>query len=76
MDVTKLLDELDAANNNKSNTLNANIGSNGTNEAYDKAQGNRGKQMNPNWRPDQRKPGAPDEENDGGEIYGPVGGAD
>jgi hypothetical protein len=76
MDITKLLAERDAANN-RSNTLNANIGSDGTNEAYDKAQGNRGKQMNPNWRPDQRKPGAPDDEelDDGGEIYGPVGGA-
>ena len=40
MDITKLLDERDAANN-RSNTLNANIGSNGTNRAYDKAQGNR-----------------------------------
>lgn len=77
MDITELLDERDAANN-KSNTLNANLGSKGTNEAYDKAQGNRGKQMNPNWRHDQGRSGAPDDEelDDGGDVYGPVGGAD
>lgn len=34
-------------NNNSSNQQNANKGSNGTNKAYDKAQGNRGWQMNP-----------------------------
>jgi hypothetical protein len=57
--------------NIRSNTLNANIGSNGTNETCDKAQRNRGKQMNPNWRPNQRKPDALDEKlDDGGEIYG------
>jgi hypothetical protein len=69
MDFTKLLDERDAANN-RSNMLNANIGSHGTNETYDNAQGNRGKHMNLKWRPDQRKPGAPDDEelDDGGEI--------
>lgn len=36
------------ANNNKSNQLNANKRSSGTNLQYDKKQGNRGKQMNPN----------------------------
>jgi hypothetical protein len=77
MDLTKLLDEV-YGDSNKSNTMNANKGSNGTNPTYDKAQGNRGKQMNPNWHPNQRSPGAPDEEesDDGGEVYGPVGGAD
>ena len=77
MDLTKLTEQW-AADNNKSDTLNANIGSDGTNVTYDKAQGNRGKQMNPNWHPSHRKPGAPDEEesDDGGEVYGPVGGAD
>ncbi len=35
------------SNNNSSNQQNANKGSNGTNKAYDKAQGNRGWQMNP-----------------------------
>ena len=35
------------SNNNSSNQQNANKGSNGTNKAYDKAQGNRGYQMNP-----------------------------
>lgn len=33
--------------NNSSNQQNANKGTNGTNKAYDKAQGNRGWQMNP-----------------------------
>ena len=33
--------------NNSCNQQNANKGSNGTNKAYDKAQGNRGWQMNP-----------------------------
>jgi hypothetical protein len=33
--------------NNSANQRNANKGSNGTNKAYDKAQGNRGYQMNP-----------------------------
>jgi hypothetical protein len=32
--------------NNSANQQNANKGSNGTNKAYDKAQGNRGRQMN------------------------------
>lgn len=35
------------SNNNSSSQQNANKGSNGTNKAYDKAQGNRGWQMNP-----------------------------
>lgn len=35
------------SNNNSANQQNANKGSNGTNKAYDKAQGNRGWQMNP-----------------------------
>ena len=34
--------------NNASNQSNANKGTNGTNIAYDKAQGNRGKQINQN----------------------------
>lgn len=33
---------------NRSNQGNANKGSRGTNRQYDQAQGNRGKQMNPN----------------------------
>jgi hypothetical protein len=33
--------------NNSANQQNANKGSNGTSKAYDKAQGNRGYQMNP-----------------------------
>lgn len=36
--------------NNASNQKNANKGSNGTNKQYDQAQGNRGKQMNPNQK--------------------------
>ncbi|MBP7895306.1 MAG: hypothetical protein KAZ64_03350 [Acinetobacter sp.] len=34
--------------NNSANQTNANKGTNGTNTAYDKAQGNRGTQLNPN----------------------------
>ena len=34
--------------NHQADIKNANKGSNGTNSTYDKAQGNRGKQMNPN----------------------------
>lgn len=34
--------------NNSANQQNANKGTKGTNVAYDKAQGNRGKQLNPN----------------------------
>ncbi len=33
---------------NRANQQNANKGTNGTNPYYDKAQGNKGKQMNPN----------------------------
>ncbi|WP_174714876.1 hypothetical protein [Marinomonas hwangdonensis] len=36
--------------NNASNQSNANKGSSGTNIAYDKAQGNRGTQLNPNQK--------------------------
>jgi hypothetical protein len=50
MKLTKLAEEWAAANN-KSDTLNANVGSDGTNVTYDKAQGNRGKQLNPNRHP-------------------------
>jgi len=35
---------------NTSNMKNANKGSSGTNKQYDQAQGNRGKQMNPNQK--------------------------
>jgi len=35
-------------NDNKSNQKNANKGTSGTNKSYDKAQGNKGKQQNPN----------------------------
>lgn len=36
--------------NNEANQKNANKGSDGTNRQYDQAQGNRGKQMNPNQK--------------------------
>ena len=36
--------------NNASNQVNANKGTNGTNFAYDKAQGHRGAQLNPNGK--------------------------
>lgn len=35
---------------NASNMKNSNKGSSGTNKQYDQAQGNRGKQMNPNQK--------------------------
>ena len=38
------------ANDHKSNQSNANKGTKGTNKAYDKAQGNKGKQLNPNQK--------------------------
>lgn len=74
MDVRKLAEQI-AADKNRSDTLNGNIGSNGTNSTYDKAQGNRGKNMNPNWHPNQRAPGAPDSGDEEGDTFGPVGGA-
>lgn len=37
-----------APENNRANMQNGNKGTKGTNKQYDKAQGNRGKQMNPN----------------------------
>ena len=37
-------------NDNKSNQKNPNKGSRGTNKQYDKGQGNRGKQKNPNHK--------------------------
>ncbi len=38
------------ANNHKANQANPNKGTSGTNKTYDKAQGNRGKQMNPSQK--------------------------
>lgn len=74
MDLTKLMEQI-TAENNRSDMLSANKGTGGTNASYDSVHGNRGKQMNPNWQPNHRRPGAPDEEegNDAGEVYGPVG---
>lgn len=74
MDVRKLAEQF-AVDQNKSDTLNAKIGSDGTNVSYDKAQGDRGKHLNPTWQPNKPKPGAPDEDAEG-DFYGPVGGAD
>lgn len=37
-------------NNHKANQGNANEGTSGTNQAYAKVQGNKGKQMNPNQK--------------------------
>lgn len=39
-----------AQNNHKANQANTNKGTSGQNHAYAKAQGNRGKQMNPNQK--------------------------
>ena len=41
--------------NNSANQQNANKGTNGTNKAYDKNQGNRGWQMNPQTRADKAR---------------------
>lgn len=38
-------------NDHKANQANANKGTSGTNKAYSKVQGNRGKQLNPNFKP-------------------------
>ncbi|MDD2223659.1 MAG: hypothetical protein PHF42_09495 [Pseudomonas sp.] len=53
-------------NDNKSNQLNSNQGTNGTNLQYDQAQGNRGKQLNPN-----QTPNLMNDENDldNGDVY-------
>ncbi|MBZ2207129.1 hypothetical protein [Massilia soli] len=75
MDVRKLAEQF-AADKNKADTLNANIGYNGTNPTYDKAQGNNGKLMNPNGHPNHRAPGAPDDEEAEGDVFGPAGSAD
>jgi hypothetical protein len=40
--------------NHESNIVNANKGTPGTNEAYSKNQGNRGKQLNPNQKPSKK----------------------
>lgn len=42
---------------NQANQQNPNKGTSGTNKFYDKAQGNRGKQLNPNWRGPRRSSG-------------------
>jgi hypothetical protein len=69
MDLKKLLDKK-CGNKNESDMVNGNIGPSGTNVAYDKAQGSRGKQLNPNWVPNKPRPGAPDDEDRDGEEYG------
>ena len=78
MDITPLLDKIYGTNNNEADMVNPNLGSPGTNVTYDKAQGNRGKQMNPTWQSESRRPGTSDDDelDGGGEVYGPVGGAD
>lgn len=75
MELTKLLDQI-AADNHRSDTLNGNIGSDGTNLTYNKAQGDRGKQMSPTWRQNQTRPGAPDDEEAEGDVFGAVGAED
>lgn len=72
MDLMKELMGEKANNDNKSDTLNANIGTDGTNETYDKAQGNRGKLMNPTYLTNQRKARARhdgDEDIDEGDVF-------
>lgn len=45
--------------NHEADIQNPNKGTAGTNITWDKAQGNRGKQMNPNQQPDRQQPAAP-----------------
>jgi len=42
---------------NTANMPNANRGTSGTNRQYDQVQGNRGKQLDPNWTPPAPKTG-------------------
>ncbi len=58
----KIIDPTD----NASNQVNPNRGSNGTNLHYDQAQGNRGKQLNPNQI---QSPSHEDDELDQGDVY-------
>lgn len=44
------MDKKNNPKDNQSNQSNANKGTAGTNKQYDKAQGNRGKQLNPNQK--------------------------
>jgi hypothetical protein len=78
MDIAKLLDEIYGSSNIEADMVNANIGSPGTNVTYDKAQGNRGKLMNPSWQATQQQstPDTDNEELDQGDVFGPWGGAD
>lgn len=75
MDISKLLDEVHGKNM-KSDALNANLGSDGTNATYDKVQGNRGKQMNPTWHATQQPSEVQDgdEDMDQGDVYSHDGG--
>lgn len=50
--MNKKIDQKD----NESDMQNANKGTSGTNKRYDKAQGNRGKQLNPNQPTSKTKP--------------------
>ncbi len=40
---------------NNANQQNPNKGTDGTNKQYDQAQGNKGKQLNPNWKGGNKK---------------------
>ena len=44
--------------NHEADIRNGNWGTSGTNPTWDKAQGNRGKQLNPNQRPENQQPAA------------------
>lgn len=75
MDLRKLAAQF-AADNHQANISNGNVGSDGTNRIYDMAHGDRGKQMNPTWISQHRRPGAPDEEEGEGDVYGNTGCSD
>lgn len=71
-----ILAEIQKDLDHKADTLNANRGSVGTNIAYDKAQGNRGKQLNPNQNYPYYHALDSDSDDIEGEVYGPLDSSD
>ncbi|MGB4075235.1 hypothetical protein [Pseudomonas sp.] len=64
MDISELLNKIHPKDN-EGNQTNANKGSTGTNLQYDQAQGNRGKQLNPN----QNKVSPDTDDMDEGDVF-------
>ncbi|MGE8297409.1 MAG: hypothetical protein ACN6PH_17895 [Pseudomonas sp.] len=65
MDLEKAFKEI-SPQDNEANQVNPNKGTSGTNRQYDQAQGNRGKQLNPNQHPIAH---AHDEDIDEGDVF-------